>query len=553
LETLGKQLSRVLLLAIAFQEQLRIPELFASKKVWVEWCGLVLLVVFGAIYYWSYAKYGLDPDVEGQLLLSSASVLDGRWPTADFLPSYGLLYCGLAVFFKLFGITVLTERIFLIVLLLATGLLAYFIARQVMPARWAAVPPLLYILVPGMWHKVFFIFSLLVAVAGMFLWLRRDNWRTASFAGVLTGTAFAIRWEPGVLAFFLAMGLGGMRALEASFAGPLSFRLRKLRSALLFSACFIAGAAVPISSLAALYWSAGKLAPVVAAASDYMTGYPQAYVVHAIDSSWFGFNARLPFLLGVAGSAIVLSTALFRLWQSGGEDRAAEARILLAGSALAGISYQMGFWWGSRVLECYVLAYIVWELIVLAALRMLPISFRIVGIAMLALILGEAYVSILNQGFQSGSITNLLEPTVHVDGVARLGGVRPFSHTAPDIVAIVNAVAPHRQERTIVPTSEAVSVAFLTGLPDVTRYHGLFIMSECEQETAIETFDRVRPYIVLQRQEWETDPAAFGIRAIFEYLHRHYTPIYNGSWYMLLDRLDDNSGDAREAVGRPKC
>ena len=100
------------------------------------------------------------------------------------------------------------------------------------------------------------------------------------------------------------------------------------------------------------YWGAGKLGGLAAALQVAMIGYPQAYVVHAIDSSWFEFNPRLAFMLGGTGSVVLFSSALFRLWRSGGEDRCAEARILLAAAALAGISYQMGFWWGSRVLEC---------------------------------------------------------------------------------------------------------------------------------------------------------------------------------------------------------
>ena len=161
--------------AIPLNKWLQFPD-FSLWKGRMSEKGFVALFVFcGACYYLSYARIGINPDVEGQFLLSSVGVLEGRWPTADMLPSYGLLYCGLAVFFKLFGVTVYTERMFLIVVLLLTALLAYYVARRVLPFRWAVIPPIVYILLPGLWHKVFFIFALLLPVAGLFLWLSRDR------------------------------------------------------------------------------------------------------------------------------------------------------------------------------------------------------------------------------------------------------------------------------------------------------------------------------------------------------------------------------------------
>ena len=201
------------------------------------------------------------------------------------------------------------------------------------------------------------------------------------------------------------------------------------------------------------------------------------------------------------------------------------------------------------------LTYIVWEVVILAIFQRLPLVARVLFALPIAAIVGAGCYSAFMLKFQSGSITDRLEPTASVPGVARLGGVRPFAHTATDIAAIVAAVAPHLHDRTVVPMTEAVSLAFLTGLRNVTPYEGLFMMSDCEQQLAIETFERARPFVVTQRAEWETDPASFQVqvRAIVEYFHRHYVPVYDGKWYILLDQKPENTIDIPKRTGGPKC
>jgi hypothetical protein len=166
-----------------------------------------LLLVLSAAYYLCYAEYGVDLDDEGLLLEHSANVLSGQWPIADLFPSYSPgMYWGLAVFFNLFDTTIMVERFYLILILVVCGQLIYYIARQFLSPTVALIPSLTFALAPGPWYKIFFHFALLLPVAGLFNWLRRETGLAAFIGGLGAGAAFVIRWEAAALVVFLALG-----------------------------------------------------------------------------------------------------------------------------------------------------------------------------------------------------------------------------------------------------------------------------------------------------------------------------------------------------------
>jgi hypothetical protein len=119
---------------------------------------LAALAVFvlAMVYFSSYAEYGLAYD-EGYLLDGVEKLMDGQLIYRDFHHTYapGRFYLVAAVF-KVFGKNLLAERYVFVVLEALKCMLAFLIVREVTGSRLALLAPLLVVIAPGPWHKVFF-------------------------------------------------------------------------------------------------------------------------------------------------------------------------------------------------------------------------------------------------------------------------------------------------------------------------------------------------------------------------------------------------------------
>src|SRR5690242_12986965 len=106
---------------------MRISLLKGGSVFAIDWTALdrtnpaVWYLLFIGVALGSYAlsfRYGIDLDDEGLLIGGAADVLGGRYPLADFYSYQPWMYFSLAGFFRLFGTTLLVERLYLIVNLL---------------------------------------------------------------------------------------------------------------------------------------------------------------------------------------------------------------------------------------------------------------------------------------------------------------------------------------------------------------------------------------------------------------------------------------------------
>jgi hypothetical protein len=136
--------------------------------------GLIsILIGLGSIlYYLAYYKYfKIDVD-EGLLINGAMRVLSGELPLKDFHQyTMGRFYV-LALWFLALGKSVAVERLFFVVLHCTKNILAFHVARRIVPLPFSLMPSLILMIIPGFWNKAFVGLVLLVNALLILLYLR---------------------------------------------------------------------------------------------------------------------------------------------------------------------------------------------------------------------------------------------------------------------------------------------------------------------------------------------------------------------------------------------
>jgi hypothetical protein len=462
----------------------------------------VWYLVFACVALCSYTlsfRYGIDLDDEGLLIGGAADILGGRYPLADFYSYQPWMYFSLAGFFRLFDTTLLVERLFLIVNLMAAGLCLLWLARQVLPPFLAMLPVLLYALAPGPWYKVFFIFHLLLIVFTIFVFDSRPQPQRAMLAGLAAGFALVSRVEAGLVGIVLFVGTLGLSVIADLYA-PSRRNPRMVARHVANVTSYALSAAIPLAAFAAVYASVGKLHPLVDHLRYYATTEPYENVVdltgrtdafslsalftHPALEHWFYGLSLLAcltlFLINVA--------SFFR----SGENAPVETRrlIILAATSLASMGYTLFFVWNSRMLSSFAIVYVA----EIALLFQLQRSFGAKHGHLLPVAGGICLVFVVHTfckvNFYSGSI----QMRVLAPGRSNAPFLKGATIDASQAVAIdkLRAIATRDPGATLVPMSEATTMGFLSGLPNPT-YYRLFtveLFGRRRQETAIETIER---------------------------------------------------------------
>ena len=176
-------------------------------------CWIGGLVVFAAafVYFASYAEYGLAYD-EGYLLDGVERILDGQVIYRDFHHTYapGRFYA-VAAAFSLFGRSILVERFVFVFLQALKCSLAFLIVAALTGSPLALLAPVLLMLAPGPWHKVFFSSLGFLALYAMIISLRSRP-RRLVLTGIVIGACAVFRQD--VAGFAVIAGVIGM-AIDA--------------------------------------------------------------------------------------------------------------------------------------------------------------------------------------------------------------------------------------------------------------------------------------------------------------------------------------------------
>lgn len=171
----------------------------------------LLIFGFSLFYLFLSYPYGLRIGDEGYLVAGVTRILDGQIPYIDNQQNYspGQFYL-FAIFFKLFGLNLLLIRKFWVILNAVSAVLAFLLARRMVPLRMAFLPSVLVTIMPSPMHKSFFVFIPLLnlyltalylekriapvwfgLVVGLTILFRQD----AGFAGVIVGLAAILLYD----------------------------------------------------------------------------------------------------------------------------------------------------------------------------------------------------------------------------------------------------------------------------------------------------------------------------------------------------------------------
>jgi hypothetical protein len=286
-------------------------------------------------YFLSYARYGLAYD-EGYLLDGVEKVMEGQVIYRDFHHTYapGRFYL-VAAAFEAFGKSLLVERYIFALLQALKCSLAFLIVWAITGNGFALVAPVLIMMAPGPWHKVFFSSLGFLATYAVMISIGRGM-RRLVICGAVVGlcavfrqdsAAFAVLGGFAGLVFGLAARTTGVRRFAAELGGLL-----------------IGLALVGIPVLLYFSWQ-GALAPMLYKMTkdgmlDNMTNripYPGLAAETGIDAAYSAYilPVRLIFYLpfavyGLAGFILVRNLIVRRFG-----PRVTEMIVLVTASVLA--------------------------------------------------------------------------------------------------------------------------------------------------------------------------------------------------------------------------
>lgn len=488
---------------------------FRIKPI-VERCGkhpLAALLVASLLYYLTYFNYGLDLDDEGFLLFNAASVLEGQWPLADFFSYAPLSYWLLALFFKLFGNGVFSERLLLLLLIFQNIALIYYCAGRILPRIWALLPAAIYACAPGPWYKVFFIWVVLVGLAATLHFAQRPGLWRAALMGVALGLAAITRTQAAGIMFPLMVF-----AIAAAYFPTKGSRRGYWKGLLASGFGFALGGALIVGAALAAYVMAGKWPALMASWNHYFDYERNTSFVNSNLGILSQFSVPRLFthptleqwvyavaLVMCIGATLLFSFRLFV--ERHGDRLPALAGWCVAAFGVASMGYTFFYVWNSRMLSSFAVVYI-------NAIYWLHFAYtRFPGVERdrwrrATLVGGAGLFGLYLSSFMvvqnySGSITTRFSTMTATDHPL-LEGVYVYAEQARIIRDLTNITGKDKAEY-LIPMSESTTLGYLSGLRNPT-YYRLFtaeLAPPGEEEFAISTFERLRvKYFVARRSQF---------------------------------------------------
>lgn len=178
-----------------------------SKAFFLLIIILVSTICYNLLYF-KYIKIDID---EGVIIADSERVLDSPFPYVRFSQYLPGKYYLLALFFLLFGKSIAVARIMFILIHCINNVLAFFIAKKIMPYPFSLIPSLLLLLVPGYWHKSFIALLLLLNLCFVFRLQREFSKKNLILSALVVSFSFYIRIDMagyGIIAACIAILLG---------------------------------------------------------------------------------------------------------------------------------------------------------------------------------------------------------------------------------------------------------------------------------------------------------------------------------------------------------
>jgi len=155
---------------------------------------IITLIVSSTIFYnLLYFKYiRIDPD-EGLIIADAEKILDQPFPYLKFNIHMPGKYYLLALFYLLFGRSIAVARIMFIFIHCLNNVLAFLLARKILPYPFSLLPSLLLLLVPGYWHKSFVAMLLLLNLYSIFNLQKSFSKKAIILSSLVIGVSFYFR------------------------------------------------------------------------------------------------------------------------------------------------------------------------------------------------------------------------------------------------------------------------------------------------------------------------------------------------------------------------
>jgi hypothetical protein len=278
----------------------------------------VVVFAVSLAYFLSYMKYGLAYD-EGYLLDGVERIMEGQTIYKDFHHTYapGRFYL-MAAAFKAFGKNLLVERFVFALLQAVKCGLALLIARAIVRNHFALLAPVLIVIAPGPWHKVFFsAFGFLAALAAIASIYERSG--RLFWYGMVMGACAVFRQDTAGFAF-LGGAVGMLLAGHRGGWGTRDYIRRLLYLA--------AGAAVVGILIFAYFHSHGAVGRMVHKITrdgmiDNLTNripYPNLAALTGVDADYLGYILPVkllfyvPFVIYACAAVLVARNIIARRW-----------------------------------------------------------------------------------------------------------------------------------------------------------------------------------------------------------------------------------------------
>jgi 4-amino-4-deoxy-L-arabinose transferase-like glycosyltransferase len=502
-----------------------------------------IFALCASFYFFPFMRLLLQAPPEGLLVYGAVRIAHGEVFARDFFEVVGPgTFYWLALFFKLFGVTFITQRICLFVTSLGTGLAMYYLSRKIC-GRYKILPCILLagtyfgMLWPTISHHVDSNCFALLSVACMTMWNERRKGGLLFAAGALAGATTCFLQPKGILLLLALLVWLWIQRQRRSI--PLSWL-----------GAVAAGYISVVGLLAAYFWSRHALwdliyanavwpsghysaANVVPYAHGIVRGYWDHFVIAKAGFHWTMVTATVlitPFLL------IAVLPALLPML--GARSLKTNHRPEVALYWLCGIAL-----WLSEIHRKDICHLVFGSplLIILCVYYLEQYRAKVAGLALQALAISAGCLA----GF------NLFLALSAHPMATRVGSVAVFKNI-PVLAQLDDEVAPGQE---IYAYPYCPMYYFLSATSNPTRYGGLVynFNTPSQFEEVVATLERRRVRYVL----WDTNFEAKEVAALFPasarmrpdefivepYLESHYKLVSEENGVRLMERRSEGHAD----------
>jgi dolichyl-phosphate-mannose-protein mannosyltransferase len=216
----------------------------------------VLLYIALIGYFYSFSQYGFNIWDEGGFANGTLRTLNGQHALEDFNPN-GYLpgrYLYGAIFFKLFGVDIMSLRLSVILLTPAMIFMVYAISKRIMPPGFALLAALFMLSAPSMYYNRFFpLFTVLniFCLLNVFDKKRVQDFLLLGGSILLTGY---FKFEIALIAMLIALALIAVIVFQEGEPFRFNSRLAKLQPPKPRWLLWVAGGFLATAFLATLWY-----------------------------------------------------------------------------------------------------------------------------------------------------------------------------------------------------------------------------------------------------------------------------------------------------------